>query len=677
MSFLYPGFLWALSALAIPVIIHLFYFRRYQKVYFSNVRFLSEVREETATRNRLKHRLILLSRLLALAALVLAFAQPYLPGEESGVQQVSRQVSVFVDNSFSMDALGEDRSLFEQAKDRARQIVGGYGPDDRFQLLSGELSGSQQRLLDRDAFLAELDKIELSARSPGLDQVHERQRDALSRAPENAGVAWILSDFQKSIADFEPDTALQINLLPLPGARQQNIGIDSVWFEEPVLVRGQRTSLLVRVKNFGDRDAEKTTLRLFLGTEVKALGQVDIPAGQAITDTLSFGIPESEWVSGHVQINDYPINFDDTWYFSFPVLSEVPVLVLGGAQGNPFLRTLFGSRTLFRLDEQRVDNLDYASLNSYRLVVLDGLNSLSSGLAASLSEYLLEGGSVLVFPGPEADRNSYNQWLSRAGATLGERTLQLREVGSLNTQNPLFRDVFARVPENLALPSAQLSYRLPASAMSRQDNLMRFKDGDAFLGRYPLGKGWIYLCASPLSREASDLPVQGALFAPLLFRMALSGAADRALAHTIGRDEWIDAGSVQESSFSNPDQQLRVRFEEQMEFLPRTERRGNRLRLQVGAQATQAGHYQVLMPDASLGAVFSMNFDRRESRMDFLSNSEVEEHYPAGSVRVMSADAPRLAADLSRISQGRQLWKACLILALAFLGIEILLVRFL
>jgi len=47
MQFLYPSFLWALLALAIPIIIHLFYFRRFKKVFFTNVKFLKEVKEET------------------------------------------------------------------------------------------------------------------------------------------------------------------------------------------------------------------------------------------------------------------------------------------------------------------------------------------------------------------------------------------------------------------------------------------------------------------------------------------------------------------------------------------------------------------------------------------------------------------------------------------------------
>ena len=85
MQFIYPAFLWALAALAIPIIIHLFYFRRFKKVAFSNVKFLQEVKEETSMRSRLRNLLVLLVRCLALAALVFAFAQPFIPSEKDVV----------------------------------------------------------------------------------------------------------------------------------------------------------------------------------------------------------------------------------------------------------------------------------------------------------------------------------------------------------------------------------------------------------------------------------------------------------------------------------------------------------------------------------------------------------------------------------------------------------------
>ena len=59
MQFIYPLFLLAAAAIAIPIIIHLFYFRRFKKVYFTNVRFLKEVKEETSARSRLRNLLVL------------------------------------------------------------------------------------------------------------------------------------------------------------------------------------------------------------------------------------------------------------------------------------------------------------------------------------------------------------------------------------------------------------------------------------------------------------------------------------------------------------------------------------------------------------------------------------------------------------------------------------------
>jgi Na+/H+ antiporter NhaD/arsenite permease-like protein len=79
MIFAQPLFLIALTALAIPVIIHLFNFRRYKKIYFTNVKFIAEIKQETKKQSQLKHLLILLARLLAITCLVMVFAQPYLP----------------------------------------------------------------------------------------------------------------------------------------------------------------------------------------------------------------------------------------------------------------------------------------------------------------------------------------------------------------------------------------------------------------------------------------------------------------------------------------------------------------------------------------------------------------------------------------------------------------------
>ena len=110
MRFEHPGVLWALLLLAIPIIIHLFHFKRFKTLYFSSLIFVKQIEQETKSVKKLKHLLILISRLLAFAALVLAFAKPYIPLSENTLQ--GKTTAIYIDNSFSMTNLGSEGQLF-------------------------------------------------------------------------------------------------------------------------------------------------------------------------------------------------------------------------------------------------------------------------------------------------------------------------------------------------------------------------------------------------------------------------------------------------------------------------------------------------------------------------------------------------------------------------------------
>src|ERR1043165_1481596 len=201
MSFTYPSFLFALSAIAIPIIIHLFNFRKFKTVYFSNVRFLKEVKQETQAKSKLKHLLDLAARILALIFLVLAFAQPYLPVENQKVIAGDKAVSIFVDNSFSMEAVNKNGRLLDDAKKRALEILSAYKPTDQFQLLTNDFEGKHQRLVSKEEFIDLLDDVKISPASRSLEEIISRQTDLLSQSENKSRTAFILSDFQKSLAD--------------------------------------------------------------------------------------------------------------------------------------------------------------------------------------------------------------------------------------------------------------------------------------------------------------------------------------------------------------------------------------------------------------------------------------------------------------------------------------------
>ena len=115
-----PQLLLGLFAIAIPIIIHLFNFRKHEKVYFSSIRFLDEVKLKNNKKRNIKNLLILASRIIAIAFLVLAFAKPYKPVNKE--DKSIKNVFIYIDNSLSMDAISEKGRLLDIAKNKSSHV---------------------------------------------------------------------------------------------------------------------------------------------------------------------------------------------------------------------------------------------------------------------------------------------------------------------------------------------------------------------------------------------------------------------------------------------------------------------------------------------------------------------------------------------------------------------------
>src|SRR5687768_1343216 len=139
MTFLDPSFLWALAALSIPILIHLFNFRKTTRILFSNNRFLRQVKEVTTAKRRLKHYLILASRILLLFFLVIAFAQPLIPAREQLLN--GKSIVLYIDNSQSMTAQMEDKTRGLDAALRfAQNIVELFPSDTRYKIITNDFA---------------------------------------------------------------------------------------------------------------------------------------------------------------------------------------------------------------------------------------------------------------------------------------------------------------------------------------------------------------------------------------------------------------------------------------------------------------------------------------------------------------------------------------------------------
>jgi Aerotolerance regulator N-terminal len=673
MQFLYPNFLFALAALAIPIIIHLFYFRRFKKVYFTNVRFLKEVKEETSARQKLRNLLVLLMRCLAVALLVFAFAQPFIP-QDVEVKKGENAVSVFVDNSFSMSALSEDVPLVEKAKQRAREIISAYAVEDRFQVLTNDFEGRHQRLVGKEEAIGLVEEIKVTPAVRTLSQVLSRQRQALDGGTGQNKVSYIISDFQANVTDIEnvKDTALAVNLVPLQAVQERNVSIDSAWFEAPVQVLHQPNPLIVKVKNWSNEDAENIRLSVKYDGETKPVGELSIPANGSRTDTVNITIQTPGWHEAQLNITDYPVQFDDTYLFSYNVAQSINVLVINELSPDTYLDAAFRGISYFKVTNQASRNLDYSSFPTFQLIICKGLTSLSSGLSFELKQYVENGGNLLVFPAASANPGAYKAFLESVPANeFLSFEQQERTVSDINTSEFVFKDVYENKPANLKLPATKGNFKLSTYASRGEERLLTYRDGTTYLGKYKSGQGILYLCAAPLEEDYNNLARNAGIFVPMLYKMAISSARARPISYTIGRDETIEAGNMVRGGESV--YKLRGAGEE---FIPQQRIVASKVFLGVQNQIHKSGYYDLFLnQDTTLGK-FAFNYDRRESDLAYLSDTRLKESAPPN----MSIVETNAAADLTELvsdrSRGVILWKWCVVLALLALAAEVLILRF-
>lgn len=676
MSFLHPAFLWALTALAVPVLIHLFQLRRFKRIDFPNVRFLAEVSLQTRARRKVQHWLVLLARCLAIASLVLAFAQPYLPGSAGKVKAGPRAVSLYVDDSYSMDGQNAGGRLLDQARKGAQDAVMAYGATDRFQVLTGRFEGRQQVLIGRDQALEAAAQVDVSAYTRPLSKVLTRQREALAVSEALTKRAFLFTDLQRGIADVEAwtnDSLIPTVIVPLPIDRRDNLSIDSVWFASPVRRIGQEEVLHVSITNHGAQDLVNVPLRLGIDGQQRALATFSANGGAIVDTTLRFISDETGDHWGEVSISDQPVVFDDRAYIAYRVIERLRVLLLSGgdAAGDHALAAVFSGDSTHTFTQRGFREVDLAALEQQDLVVLNALPEVPSGLAQAIDAFVQGGGSVAVFPPSGGDPSLYTSFYALFGASAPARmdTNQVR-VERIDLEQPFYRDIFQSMPRNVDLPVVRERWNIRPAAGS--DALLRMQDGTIYLSRSDHGRGSAYFCATPLAETAGNL-TRHALFATSLLRMAELARPMGTLYHSIGSEALLQVEGVEFNGELPP----HLLGPNGIDLVPEVRRQPGSIGLVLHDEDLPPGPYALTLNGDTL-QLLAMNLSRRESDLAAMPVEELEKALAERGLHtfsVLDESAGDLSLRLAELDQGRKLWKWFIVLALLFLAAETILIR--
>ena len=682
MRFIYPEFLFALSALAIPVIIHLFNFRRFKKIYFTNVRFLREIKQDTQSRSRLKHLLILISRLLALAFLVFAFAQPFIPSANQHKGSGTERISIYIDNSFSMDAIGKNGALLETAKKKAREIASTYKASDQFQLLTTDFEGRHQRLVSRDEFKKLVDEVKPGSSVRPLSEVVQRQEQALSGIDQTIHKSmFLLSDFQKSIADINEikiDSTVRIYFVPLNASKQNNLAIDTCFLDKPFVQLNTPTTLQVRIRNTGSTDAENIPLKLIINGVQKSVGSISVPAGSLNESTLSFSLTEAGWQRAQLSIADYPVTFDDDFYFNFNIRASIDVLSINGKTAGNAINAVFSNDPYFNLKNSPFSQIDYSSFSSMQLIVLNELDNISSGLIQEIKKYINHGGSVFIIPSPSIDFTSYRLLSDQLNIqSFSQKTNSTDKVAKIESRHSLFNDVFEKgksLPENLDLPVVNNAYAFSNATGKNAQAVMTLQSGNAFLIASTSGRGNVYAISSSLDDESGNF-ARHALFVPVILRAALKNSSEINYPLIIGRNNDF---AITDTVISADNVFHLINTALKFDIIPEGRIIGDQTVLTLHNQVSKAGNYDVFSGNKLL-SVIAFNFDRAESDLTTLTTDEINSLLIGKgklNAELISPDGKDLSHTVTQLNEGKRLWKYCILFALLFLAIEIILIRF-
>ncbi len=638
MQFNHPELLWALFLLLIPIIIHLFQLRRFRKTPFTNVKFLKKVVSESRRSNVLKKWLLLLTRLILLSALVIAFAQPFFSDKSA---LLPKETVIYLDNSFSMQAKSDGASLLENA---VQSLIQSIPRGQRFTLFTNDK-------VFRDVSLPEVQNdlldIAPTQKQLQLNPIYLKGNTFFKRDSKTIKNLVVVSDFQQRMASAERDTVGTPHkyLVPMTPDSTVNVALDSIYLNGQSSDNIELTAIVSRRGSI-----ENTPVSLFNGEQL--IAKTSAIFQEKDKAQVQFTLPKNERVTGKLEVSDTGLAYDNHLYFNIDTKEKIKVLAIGDAD-TEYLKRIYTDDE-FSFTAPTPTNLDYGNLGNQNLIILNEMQAVPTALANILRSFTQGGGSLAIVPSNGIDIGSYNLMVSNYFSTsFLQKVNSKRAITNISFSHPLFRNVFEKNVTNYQFPEVSHYYRIKTNAPTAL----------AFQGEAPflIGADGIYLFTASIATENSNFK-NSPLIVPTFYNIGSYSLKLPPLYGVLGTPFSIDV------PVSLPDDTILKVSKEDYEFIPQQQALSNKTSLSFDENLKQDGIYTISEGDTSLKNI-SFNFDRKESDLTYLNLDQLEGTSKASSIA-------SLFDSLEKDNRITALWKWFVILALLMLLVEILIQKF-
>ena len=639
MIFEKPDVLFFLFLLIIPILIHLFQLRKYKTTKFSNVALLERIKLQSRKSSRIKKWLVLMTRLLGLIFLILAFSKPYIPNTESTLKDT--EVAFYMDNSFSMELPGNQVSLLEEAK---QNLWNQLGEQQRFSLFTNTDSWKH---ITKDDIKNDFFNIDFTPTSLEFQTILFKA-ESMYKSQETHKCLFIITDALnfEDLQNLKTSEAIDLNFIIKEPKSLENFYISSAKLEE----RNSNSILRAEVKSSLSTQKD-VTVSLYDGPNLIAKARASFK--DKLSSDVSFDLGDTHFKKGRLELESDGMSYDNILYFSLNQNDPVRILSLYSKEKekSSFLSSIYKSDR-FDLNLNSMADFDYSKISNTDLIILNEIENFDPILKTNLEKFYTNGGTLVIIPSENASETTYSSFGMNQAIYLNSNSNK-RDVTTISYDHPLFTNVFSENIQNFDYPSTSRNLEINLSFFP----ILKYSNGSSFLAE----RDRLYVFSSPLNTRFSNF-INSPLVVPVFYNIALQSKSKPLLYSTVGSDENFTIKTT-----LGKDEFLQLVSSEQ-KVIPKQTKLGNKVQINTQYQPEIAGHYELKQKDSTL-LDLSFNYNREESNLQVLD---------LGNQNLVKFSTIQEA--FNSYTEARkilELWKWMLIFALGFFILELLILRFL
>lgn len=445
LSFLNSLFLIGLVAALIPILIHLFIKYKPKIVYFSSLRFLKEVQKKKSRLLRLRELLLLITRILIIIFFILALARPVIQAllPQKSTSHAPTAIALIVDNSYSMNYLEKDKSVFDVAKQKAQDILTVLNDNDRVMLLtlSPSYNSSHSFFSSPTEAEVELAKLEISDNTTSLSKVVTDITPSIAQTDMINREIYIITDEQKYPWQDIQDIELVEELFVIPAVSdsiKQNISSVSARYVPGILSETNNPVIKASIKNNSPTPASDVIVSLVLNNTTRAETAVDLNPYQS--KELTFEVPEQgeRFYFGEVNVKDEMLPDDNVFYFNFPVQSNPKICVISFKEIPKALSSVLDVITQQQWEHVASREMSEQIIDNNELFIVYASNDFEDKMNFYADKILQNGKTLFLLPhGNMHEYKDMKEWLIRKDVHYLELEEEHSVIGFVNNAHPI------------------------------------------------------------------------------------------------------------------------------------------------------------------------------------------------------------------------------------------------